>query len=120
MVLFGMDGGKIFLCFVYDEFVLFKIFMDLVSMICWMNVCCFFMFFELFFVWKGKQGWEVIKEVGVMVCLVGVVIVFGDSFCFVWLKLFYCDDYFVVVWFMILFILLLGGVVMGDVVFLLI
>lgn len=110
----GLDGAKLLLRICDEEMGSLKTLLDCARAITEMNALRLPTFLEPLPVTKGNGGYRVVKTSEALAKIVGVASALGDSSCYLWLKLPYCDNYEVVARSTTLPILLLGGESVGD------
>lgn len=109
-----LDGAKLLLRICDDEPGSLKTLLDCARAITEMNALRLPTFLEPLPVVKSNGGYRVVKTSEALAKIVGVASALGDSSCYLWLKLPYCDNYEVVARATTLPILLLGGESVGD------
>jgi DhnA family fructose-bisphosphate aldolase class Ia len=110
----GMDGAKLLLRICDEEPDSLKTLLDCARAITEMNAVGLPTFLEPLPVVKSNGAYRVVKTSEALAKIVGVASALGDSSCYLWLKLPYCDNYDVVARATTLPILLLGGESAGD------
>ena len=110
----GLDGAKLLLRICDEEPDSLKTLLCCAQAITEMNAVRLPTFLEPLPVVKSNGGYRVVKTAEALAKIVGVASALGDSSCFLWLKLPYCDNYEVVARATTLPILLLGGESVGD------
>lgn len=109
-----LDGAKLLLRVCDEEPDSLKTLLCCAQAITEMNALRLPTFLEPLPVVKSDGGYRVVKTAEALAKIVGVASALGDSSCYLWLKLPYCDDYGVVARATTLPILLLGGESVGD------
>ncbi len=109
-----LDGAKLLLRICDEEPDSLKTLLYCAHAITEMNALGLPTFLEPLPVVKSNGGYRVVKTAEALAKIVGVASALGDSSCYLWLKLPYCDNYEVVARATTLPILLLGGESVGD------
>ena len=109
-----LDGAKLLLRICDEEPDSLKTLVCCAQAITEMNALRLPTFLEPLPVVKSNGGYRVVKTAEALAKIVGVASALGDSSCYLWLKLPYCDNYGVVARATTLPILLLGGESVGD------
>jgi DhnA family fructose-bisphosphate aldolase class Ia len=109
-----LDGAKLLLRICDEEPESLKTLLCCAQAITEMNAVGLPTFLEPLPVVKSDGGYRVLKNSEALAKIVGVASALGDSSCYLWLKLPYCDNYDVVARATTLPILLLGGESVGD------
>ena len=109
-----LDGAKILMRLCDDEPDSLRTMVASASAISETNALRIPMFLEPLPVVKTEKGYKVVKTAEALAKIVGVASALGDSSCYLWLKLPYCDNYELVARATTLPILLLGGESAGD------
>lgn len=110
----GLDGAKVLLRICDDDPASLKTMLAAAQAIRELNALGLPTFLEPLPVVKTDTGYEVVKDAGALARVVGVASALGDSSRYLWLKLPYGDDYWLVARATTLPILLLGGEATGD------
>ncbi|HEY8226505.1 MAG TPA: hypothetical protein VIG25_14600 [Pyrinomonadaceae bacterium] len=109
-----LDGAKLLLRICDEEPESLRTLMYCAQAITELNALGLPTFLEPLPVAKSNGGYRVVKTSEALAKIVGVATALGDSSCYLWLKLPYCDNYEVVARSTTLPILLLGGESVGD------
>ena len=109
-----LDGAKLLLRICDEEPESLRTLMYCAQAITEMNAHGLPTFLEPLPVVKSNGSYRVVKTSEALAKIVGVASALGDSSCFLWLKLPYCDNYELVARSTTLPILLLGGESVGD------
>jgi DhnA family fructose-bisphosphate aldolase class Ia len=109
-----LDGAKLLLRICDEEPDSLKTLLYCAHAITEMNAQRLPTFLEPLPVVKSNGAYRVVKTPEALAKIVGVASALGDSSCYLWLKLPYCDNYAVVTRATTLPILLLGGESVGD------